>query len=136
MGEKRVVDIQCFFVLFFFLKGISLQLGYIECSELFALAPIAFILLFPCHCTHIWFVLSVWILEFIHNNYCFWWASSPRRKRESRGFHTSVTLLQAFKFNCRCLQFFWTHPKTMQCFVVDTKSTFFRSLFSAPSIQK
>lgn len=32
---------------------------------------------------------------------------------------------EAFIFYYCCLQFFWTHPETMQCFVVDTKSTFF-----------
>lgn len=31
---------------------------------------------------------------------------------------------EAFQFYYRCLQFFWTHPETMQCFVVETKSTF------------
>lgn len=80
-----------------------------------------------------------WNLEFIPVSYCFCWVFSLRRKQAPlcfplTGIHHDVD--EAFQFYYCCLQFFWTHPETMQCFVVDTKSTFFRSLISAPSIQK
>lgn len=133
-GEKCAEDIQCFFWRGIFAAGLQW-----ECSELFALAPIAFILLFPCHCTHIWFVL--WV-EFWNSfiTIIFWGEFSLRRKHKpdvSRFSNIVYNVDEAFIVNYCCLQFFWTHPKTMQCFVVDTTSTFFlRSLISAPSIQK
>lgn len=98
--------------------------------ELFALAPIAFtsILLFPCHYTHIWLVLwvEIWNLFLLAIVFC--WVFSLRRKQTPLCFPlTGIRhdVDEAFQFYYCCLQFFWTHPETMQCFVVETKSTFF-----------
>lgn len=82
-----------------------------------------------------------WNLDFIHDNYYFWCLEfSLRGKHKLNSCFALIGIVydvdEAFKFYYCCLQFFWTHPETMQCFVVDTKSTFFRSLTSAPSIQK
>lgn len=70
--------------------------------------------------------------EFIH--LFFWWEFSLRRKQEPEVLCFSLIeiVCDVDEFYYCCLQFFWTHPETMQCFVVDTKSTFFRSLISAP----
>lgn len=82
-----------------------------------------------------------WNLEFIHNTYYFWWEFSLRRKQKPEVL--CFTLIEivcdvddAFNFLLLLPAVLWTHSETMQCFVVDTKSTFFRRLISAPSIQK
>lgn len=84
-------------------------------------APLAFIQLLPCYYTHIWLILWVVIWRLIIKA-IIWVKFSLRRVQEP---YALLSLKHFLTFYCCCLQFFWTHPETMQCFVVDTRSTFF-----------
>lgn len=65
-----------------------------------------------------------WNLEFIQ--LLFWWVFTEKEAVLCFALIEIVCDVdEAFQFYYCCLQFFWTHPETMQCFVVITKSTFF-----------